>query len=120
LADIRNVVRDLARLSPAAELDSDQVYRHMLTLQSRFDSLVDSAQAFMGELQWKIDWQGDDADSITGKQRVIDYLQRFIGELVIASEDISQAVRDIESAGIERLLQAVAERTVIDQMDSEP
>lgn len=121
LADIRNVLRELTRLSLSVELHSDEVHRYLLTLQARFESLVDSAQRFMGELQRKIDWQGaDDADSISGKQRVIDYVQRFIGELVIATEDIAQAVRDIENAGIERLLRAAAERTVIDEMDPGP
>jgi uncharacterized protein (TIGR02677 family) len=121
LADIRNTLRDLTRLASAAERDPDEVYRLVLTLQARFESLVDGAQTFMSELQRKIDWQSiDDGDSITGKQRVIDYLQRFIGELVIATEDIVQAVRDIENAGIERLLQAAAERTVIDEMDPGP
>ena len=121
LADIRNVLRELTRLSLSVELHSDEVHRYLLTLQARFESLVDSAQRFMGELQRKIDWQGaDDADSISGKQRVIDYLQRFIGELVIATDDIAQAVRDIENAGIERLLQAAAERTVVDEMDPGP
>jgi len=119
LTEIRNVLRQLSRLSRAAELDSDEVHRHLLTLQHRFESLVGSAQKFMGELQRKIDQQRmDDGDSITGKQRVIDYLQRFISELVIASDDIAQVVVEIESAGIDRLLQAAAVRTIIDEMDS--
>ena len=121
LADIRNILRDLSRMSLAVELDSDAVYRHFITLQARFESLVAGAQAFMGELQRKIDCQSaEDAESITVKQRVIDYLQRFIGDLVIAAEDIGQAVRHIENAGIERLLQSAAERTVVDEMDPGP
>src|SRR5689334_12070848 len=93
LGDIRNVLRQLAYISRAAELDSDEVYGHLLTLQHRFESLVGSTQKFMGELQRKIDRQRlDEGDSITGKQRVIDYLQRFISELVIATDDIAQKV----------------------------
>src|SRR5262249_55926759 len=100
LAEIRNVLRQLSRLSRAAELDSDEVHRHLLALQHHFESLVGSAQKFMGELQRKIDQQRIvDGDSITGKQRVIDYLQRFISELVIASDDIGHVVVEIESAG---------------------
>src|SRR5262245_16891435 len=121
LTDIRNVLRQLSRLLRAAELDSDEIHRQLLTLQHRFESLVGSAQKFMGELQRKIDQQRiDDGDSITGKQRVINYLQRFISELVIATDDIAQAVVEIEGAGIERLLQAAAARTIIDEMDSGP
>ena len=113
LADIRNILRELSRLSSAAELDSNEVHHHLMTLEGRFESLVNSAQKFMGELQRKIDQQRvDDGDSISGKQRVIDYLQRFIGELVIAADDVGQAVREIETAGVDKLLRAAAERTV--------
>ena len=105
----------------AGELDSDEVHRHLFTLQDRVESLVDSAQKFMGALQRTIDLQAvDDNDSITRKQRVIDYLQRFIGELVIAADDIFYAVREIESAGLDRLLQVASERTVADEMDPGP
>jgi uncharacterized protein (TIGR02677 family) len=121
LADIRSILRQLSRLSSAAELDSDEVYRYMLTLQARFESLVYGAQQFMGELQRKIDQQvADDHDSMASKQRLIDYLQRFISDLVIATDDITHMVRDIGNAGLQRLLQSAAQRTIIDELDPGP
>jgi uncharacterized protein (TIGR02677 family) len=122
LAEIRVLVRNLNQLLSGSELDSVEVYRSLLLLHARFDNLVDSGQEFMGSLQRQIDLQiADDAASIAAKQRLIDYLQRFIGELVIASDDIADAVRGIErTGGLEKLLQAAASQTVADEVDPGP
>ena len=75
----------------------------------------------MGALQRKIDWRVTETDdSISDKERLIDYTQRFIGELVIATDDIARAVRDIEASGSERLLQVAAKHTVADEMETSP
>jgi uncharacterized protein (TIGR02677 family) len=122
LAEIRGLVRNLNQLLSGSELDSREVYRNLLLLRARFENLVDAGQEFMGSLQRQIDLQVvDDAESIAAKQRLIDYLQKFIGELVIASDDITDAVREIERiGGVEKLLQAAAGQSVADEIDPGP
>ena len=121
LADIRALLQELNQLSKEAELDSSKTHRNLLTLRARFEDLADSAQEFMGTLQRKIDLRVAEAgESISEKQRLIDYLQRFIGEFVIATGDIAHAVRDIEAVGLEKLLKAAAERSVVDAMETNP
>ena len=75
----------------------------------------------MGSLQRKIDLQAAEIDQfISYKQRLIDYLERFIGELVIAADEVAEIVRDIEAAGIEKILRAAAGRDLVDAVEAAP
>jgi uncharacterized protein (TIGR02677 family) len=69
----------------------------------------------MSRLQRRIDLQAAKADEFpSDTQRLIDYIERFLGELVIATENIAESIRGIEESGLERLLRAAAERSIAD------
>jgi len=54
-------------------------------LRQRFDELTAQAQRFIGGLQRRIELQGLNVESfLTYKQRLIDYLERFLSQLVLA------------------------------------
>jgi uncharacterized protein (TIGR02677 family) len=87
----------------------------------RFDELAASAQAFMAGVQRKIDLELAQTEEFTSSiQRLIDYMDRFVSELVIASEDIGDRIRDIENRGLERLLHAAASRRLSDGVEPTP
>ena len=82
-----------------------------------FHSLADRAQAFMASLQRSIDLHGLELQQfLQYKERLIDYLERFIGELVIATSEISELIERIEAHGVDRLLEAAAQRELVDRL----
>jgi uncharacterized protein (TIGR02677 family) len=111
LADVRHVIEELKQLAREPELDAGKIHRNLLMLHARFEDLTATAQAFIGRLERRIQLQPADA------RQLIEFAERFIGELVLAADSIGEAVRDIEAAGFERLLHAAAERSAGDGMD---
>jgi uncharacterized protein (TIGR02677 family) len=90
----------------------------LTTLRDRFDGLSDRAQAFMGSLQRGIDLHGVELKVfLRYKERLIEYLERFIGELIIAASEIAGLVVRIEEHGVERLLWITAERDLADRLE---
>jgi len=51
------------------------------------------------------------------KQNLIDYLQRFIGELMVATVEIAGQLLAIESHGVDRLLSTAAQRDLADSFN---
>src|SRR2546425_443980 len=77
--------------------------------------------AFMSRPQQRIDLQGVDVPKfLTYKETLIGYLERFIGELVVATADIGATLQRIEEQGIDRLLEAAARRDLADALDPTP
>lgn len=117
LADIRAHFAELLLLAQEPEAEQGKVHRVLTTLRARFDGLSDRAQAFMGSLQRGIDLQGIERNAfLQYKERLIEYLERFIGELVIATSEIASLVVRIEAHGVERLLRLTAERELADRL----
>jgi uncharacterized protein (TIGR02677 family) len=58
----------------------------------------------IGRLEPRAHLQGDEA------RQLIEAGERFVGEVIIATDAIAEGIRDIESAGSERLFQAAADR----------
>jgi uncharacterized protein (TIGR02677 family) len=114
LLDIRQLLQDLKQLAQEVEPDAGKIHRHLLLLRDRFEDLTATAQAFVSLLERNIHEQAVEA------RQLIDYGERLIGELVLAGDHIGVTVRDIEAAGLDRLLQAVAERTVRCSLDGTP
>ena len=92
----------------------------LTSLVSRFEELTGRAQAFIGGLQRRIDLQGAEIeDFLSYKERLVDYLERFIGELVMATSEISRLLGEMEAADPDRLLLMAARRQVVDSVDPE-
>ncbi|WP_344215533.1 TIGR02677 family protein [Kribbella sancticallisti] len=115
LADIATQLRALAGLADDAERDPAKVHLLLRGLVDRFTDLAGNAQAFMGSLQRTIDLHDADADVFRAyKDRLIDYLERFIKDLVAAGAEIATLVGDLEYRGVDRLLDIAARREAED------
>jgi uncharacterized protein (TIGR02677 family) len=121
LSDIRTLLGELAELADASDVDEGKAHRALSALRDRFDGLTVRAQAFMASLQRTIDLQGIDVPTFLAyKETLISYLERFIGELVVATADIAAIVERIEEHGVHRLLEAAARRDLTDALDPTP
>jgi uncharacterized protein (TIGR02677 family) len=117
LADIRESLGELAQLAAAEIPDAGKVHRAFSALRGRFDELTSRAQTFMSSLQRAIDLHGVEVDTFQAyKALLIEYLERFIGDLIIATSDIATKLACIEASGVERLLELTADRDLVDAL----
>jgi uncharacterized protein (TIGR02677 family) len=119
LADVRDLLRELEVL---AEQPIDPIKAHKILgeLFRRFEELTEKAQVFLGGLRRTIDLHGDDEDGfLQYKERLIDYLERFIDELIVQSVEISRAIERIEMIGVGSHLEAAAARDRVDRLDKD-
>lgn len=115
LADIEARLRDLLRHCDEPDPDVPAVAVAMRDLFQRSTDLAENAQAFMGSLQSTIELHDVDVDAFVAyRERLVDYLERFLGELVSIGSVIAQLVPLLDAAGIDRLLVLVAARDASD------
>jgi len=115
LADIADRLRSLRAL--AADRDPDPAKAHLLLLSvaERFSSLADNAQAFMSALRRAIDFSDGDVEGFLAyKERLIDYINRFIADLANSGAQIAVLLGELEAAGHDRLLEIAARREAAD------
>ena len=121
LGDIRVLLQELLELAAAEVLDAGKVHRALLALRARFEELVAKAQAFMGSLQRTIDLHGLSVTALLAyKESLVDYLERFIGELLLATAEIARLLEGLDGEPVERILVAVAARELTDVMAPGP
>jgi uncharacterized protein (TIGR02677 family) len=114
LDDIQSRLAALLDLSRASDPDPAKIHETLRDLTSIFANLADNAQAFMAGLARTIDLHGAKAAVVVEyKERLIGYLQRFIGDLVTRSSQIAQQLIELEQA-IEPLLERAAAREARD------
>lgn len=117
LGDIQALLAELAQLAESAEPDHGKVHRTLSSLRVRFEELTSKAQSFIGSLQRTIDLHGIGVDAFLAyKQSLIEYLERFIGELVIAAADIAARLERAEELNVDRLLVIAARRDLADAL----
>lgn len=115
LADIATQLRALLQLAIQAQPDAGSVGLLLRDLVARFTDLADNAQAFMGSLQRTIDLYDADVNAFRAyKDHLVDYLERFIKDLVTVGGEISGLLGQIENAGMSRLLDIAARRDAED------
>jgi uncharacterized protein (TIGR02677 family) len=115
LEDIRVRLHALRREGEAQEPDPAVAHGLLRELAVLFDGMAANASAFMSSLQRTIDLQDVDEDAfIAYKDRLIGYLERFIGDLVVKSPEIRETVLALEERGIERLLALAGDREAAD------
>jgi uncharacterized protein (TIGR02677 family) len=111
-----------ALLAVAAEPAPDEAKVHTILrdLVRVFEGLADNAQAFMAGVARSIELQQADVQAVIAfKQRLIDYLQRFIGDLVARSGAIAARIAQLDGE-IEPLLMLAAGRERRDSAPGEP
>ena len=114
LEDIAGRLRELLALAQASELDVSKIHESLRDLVRVFEGLAENAQAFMAGVARSIELQAAEAGAVvTYKRRLIDYLERFMGDLVRRSDTIARLIGEL-SPGIGALLRHVAEREARD------
>ncbi|RSM45499.1 TIGR02677 family protein [Amycolatopsis balhimycina DSM 5908] len=115
LSDIATQLQALLELSRQAAPDPAKVHLLLRGLVDRFTDLAGNAQAFMGSLQRTIDLHDADIDAFRAyKDRLIDYLERFIRDLVGTGGKIASLIEEIEGPGVGALLDIAAWREAED------
>jgi uncharacterized protein (TIGR02677 family) len=110
LEDIAHRLESLERLAAEGAPDAAKVHATLRDLVRVFESLADNAQAFMAGIARGIELQQADAQAVIAyKRRLIDYLERFIGDLVGRSGGIAQRILALDP-GVEALLWLAVER----------
>ncbi|MEJ8839369.1 TIGR02677 family protein [Ramlibacter sp. AN1133] len=114
LEDIDARLRALRTLLDLPELDAAKLHEVLRDLTRVFESLAENAQSFMAGVARSVELQRADVAAVIGyKRRLIDYLDRFIGDLVHRSESIANALSDLGPRMRPALL-AVAQREARD------
>lgn len=115
LEDIASRLEALNALSQgAAHSDTAKIHETLRDLVRVFESLAENAQAFMAGVARSIDLQQAEATVLANyKRRLIDYLERFIGDLVRRSDIIARLIVVLEPT-IDAMLAQVAEREARD------
>jgi uncharacterized protein (TIGR02677 family) len=114
LEDIASRLQALRTLACAIEIDVAKVHETLRDLVRVFESLADNAQAFMAGVVRSIALQQADATAVANyKRQLIDYLERFIGDLVRRSDTIASHILALEPH-VDPLLQQVAAREARD------
>lgn len=100
----------------------DAKLHHLLTsLTARFEQLTSRAQSFMRGLQSTVELHGIGVDAFLAyKEKLIDYLEKFIGELVVATSRIADALLLLEQCGIDLAFVAAARRELSDALAPAP
>ncbi len=115
LMDISTQLRALAELAEHDDPDPAKVHLLLRGLVDRFTDLAGNAQAFMGSLQRTIDLHDADPEVFRAyKDRLIDYLERFIKDLVSTGAEIAERVGELERRGVDALLDIAAWREAED------
>jgi uncharacterized protein (TIGR02677 family) len=114
LEDIANQLQVLLTLAKEPVPDAAKVHEILRDLVRVFEGLADNAQAFMASIGRNLDLQQTDANAVVAyKKRLIDYLDRFIGDLVSRSGTIAQRILALDPV-IQPLLSQAAQRAARD------
>ena len=115
LEDIAIGLRALHELAQEAEPDVGRTGLLLRDLVRRCVDLAENAQAFMGSLQRTIDLYELDSEAFRAyKDRLIEYLERFIKDLTAIGGEIAELLGRLDPAGVDRLLALVARRDAED------
>lgn len=115
LADIASQLRGLHNLAAETAPDPARVGLALRDLLARSTDLAENAQAFMGSLRRTIDLYDADLDAFRAyKDHLVDYLERFIKDLVTIGGEIAALLAELQDAKVSRLLSIAARREAED------
>ncbi len=121
LQDIGELLDALLPRLADTPLDDAKLHQLLSSLVSRFEQLTSRAQSFMRGLQSTLELHGIGVEAFLAyKEKLIDYLEKFIGELVVATSRITEALLLLERCGIDLAFVAAARRELTDMLDPAP
>lgn len=110
LEDISQRLQALAALLDAGSSDVPKLHQTLRDLVRVFEGLADNAQAFMAGVARSLELQRAEESAVLAyKKRLIDYIERFVGDLVQRSEAIAALITKLQPH-IDAVLLQVAER----------
>jgi uncharacterized protein (TIGR02677 family) len=119
LEDIAGRLQTLTTLAEVATPDVAKIHETLRDLVRVFESLAENAQAFMAGIARSIELQQAEATAVVAyKRRLIDYIDRFVGDLIRRSDTIAQMILGL-SPRIDPILRLVAEREARDAAPGE-
>ncbi len=127
LEDIASRLLALQALANETEPDVAKIHETLRDLVRVFEGLAENAQAFMAGVARSIGLQQAEASAVASyKRQLIDYLERFIGDLVRRSDTIAGLILAL-GPSIDAMLKQVAAREardaapgdIQDQVDSQ-
>jgi len=117
LVDIRDYLTRVLELARSDDLPEREVYQVLSALRDRFGDLTGQAQRFMGSLQRAIELHGQSLEGLLDyKERLVDYLERFIGDLVVVGSEIGAQLEAIAMSGIDLILDIGARQELSDRL----
>ncbi|EST37404.1 hypothetical protein N566_13225, partial [Streptomycetaceae bacterium MP113-05] len=116
LHDIVTQLRALLVIAAEGEPDPAKAHVALSVLTARFTDLADNARAFMGSLQRTIDLHDVEVEAFLAyKDRLIQYLERFIQDLITLGGRIAALIGELEAQGrVGPLLELAAVREAAD------
>lgn len=121
LHDIVTHLRALLVIAAEDEPDAGKAHLALSALTHRFEALAENARAFMGSLQRTIDLHGVEIEVFLAyKDRLIQYLERFIQDLITLGGRIALLIGELEDEGrVGGLLRLAAAREAADAAPDE-
>lgn len=121
LHDILQLLDSFPALLAEQPLDDGKLHLAFSALVERFEQLTSRAQSFMRGLQRTVDLHGISVEAFLAyKEKLIDYLERFIGELVVSTNRIAETLLQLETFGISLAFAAAGRRDLADALDPTP
>jgi uncharacterized protein (TIGR02677 family) len=114
LVDIREAIHELKLAAQKEVPDAGKIHRHFILFRTRFHELSTTAEALVAAMDRSIRSQSHDA------QPLADFSERFIADLVLTTASVGEAMNKIGTAGLESLIQAVAERSAKNGVPADP
>ena len=104
----------LNEVAAGDSLDVAKAHDILRSLVRIFDGLTGNAQAFMAGVARSLELQQVDATVLVAyKRRLIEYLERFMGDLIRRSDTIARTLHELSTV-IDEVLRQVAEREARD------
>lgn len=118
LAEITEGLRSLQAILTGEPCDTEKAFLIIRELFGRFEVLTSRAQMFMGSIQRVIDLQDADVTTfLRYKETLLDYIQRFIQELITKGAVIAQTLRSIPDGAATAALDYAGRRDLADAID---
>jgi len=101
-------------------MDEARIHQALRSLRERFVELAENAVAFMGSIQRTIDLHDADVEAFLAyKEQLIEYLERFIHDLLTRGAAIAELLGSIPSDGVWFLATTAAGRESLDAAPGE-
>ncbi len=118
LGRIHESLSELASLTDTDSFDAERAFGVLRQVVTDVEDLTNRAQSFFRWLHEQTDSRRSDLDTFLAyKERLIEYLREFVGELLTRGARIAVVLRDL-SAHSDRLLEAITHEETRDTYDT--